>query len=109
MRSLYWSRRDRALQGAPRAKRTTPHIPLLRKIAACASIRFMDEGSGGNIVTELFSALWEVWKEMWAVSIEVLPKVISFVLWVLLAIVVLPCVYIAGVIYPMWVEWGEEM
>jgi hypothetical protein len=35
-------------------------------------------------------------------------KAIHFVLWVLLGIVVLPCVFIAGNIFPKWSEWGEE-
>lgn len=67
------------------------------------------EKTEGNIVTELLGGLWEVWGEMWSAIIDVLPKVISFILWVLLAIIVLPCVFVAGEIFPMWVKWGEEM
>ena len=75
---------------------------------SCASIHYMDE-SGGNILTEILGSLLAVWGEMWSAFIEILPKVISFILCVLTAIVVLPCVFVAGEIYPKWVEWGEGM
>ncbi|MFA6432423.1 MAG: hypothetical protein WCV82_01200 [Candidatus Paceibacterota bacterium] len=35
-------------------------------------------------------------------------KAIKFVIWGLLAIIILPCVFVAGTIYPVWVEWGED-
>lgn len=56
----------------------------------------------------LLSDLWGVWKDMFEALMEILPKVFKFVLWVLAALIILPCVYIAGNIYPMWVEWGED-
>jgi len=34
-------------------------------------------------------------------------KFFSVVLWGLSAIIVLPCVFVAGVLYPLWMEWGE--
>lgn len=39
---------------------------------------------------------------------DVIKKIFHFSLWVLLAVIVLPCVFVAGNIYPMWVEWGED-
>lgn len=36
------------------------------------------------------------------------PKIISFILWVFAAAFILPCVFIAGVIYPLWEKWGED-
>lgn len=38
----------------------------------------------------------------------ILPKVISVFLWVLSALIVLPSVFIAGTLYPKWIEWGED-
>jgi hypothetical protein len=35
-------------------------------------------------------------------------KVIHVTLWAASAVIVLPCVFVAGVIYPKWVEWGED-
>lgn len=51
-----------------------------------------------DLVAEIFSAFWSI-----------IPKAFMFLLWVLLAIVILPCVYIAAEIYPKWVEWGEDL
>ena len=59
----------------------------------------------GQIATELFN----VWSEMWNIVKEILPRVVSFVLWILSAIIILPCVFVSGVIYPKWVEWGEDL
>lgn len=36
-----------------------------------------------------------------------LPTAFMFVLWVACAFVILPCVFVAGTLYPSWVEWGE--
>jgi len=39
---------------------------------------------------------------------EVLGKVSFFVMWVVVGVLVLPCVYVATVYYPMWEKWGED-
>ncbi len=68
-----------------------------------------EEGEGSpNVFMEMISALFSLFGEMIGAFFSVLPKIISFVLWVLVAIIVLPCVFIAGNIYPSWVEWGED-
>lgn len=36
------------------------------------------------------------------------PKIINFALWVFAGVFVLPCVFMAGVIYPLWEKWGED-
>jgi hypothetical protein len=59
-------------------------------------------------ISSMFSELWAVWGEMWAMMMEILPKIVMFVLWVILGILILPCVFIAGNIYPWWSEWGED-
>lgn len=38
----------------------------------------------------------------------VILKIISFILWALAGVVVLPCVYISGVLFPLWEKWGEK-
>lgn len=55
----------------------------------------------------VFTELFNVWKDMMSAFFGILPKIISVFLWVLVAIIVLPCVFIAGHIYPKWVDWGE--
>lgn len=68
-----------------------------------------EEGGGGdNAFVAMIESLFNLFVEMLGAFFAVLPKIISFVLWVLVAIIVLPCVFIAGNIYPKWVEWGED-
>jgi len=61
-----------------------------------------------EMIGDLFTGLWEVWKEMWGAFIEFAPRVISFLLWTITGFFILPCVFIAGNIYPKWVDWGEK-
>lgn len=35
-------------------------------------------------------------------------KAINFALWVIAASFILPCVFIASIIYPKWEKWGED-
>ena len=60
-----------------------------------------------DMLTEFTSALFGVWKEMASAIWAVIPKALHFLLWILVGIIVLPCVYIAGELYPIWQKWGE--
>ena len=57
-----------------------------------------------NILTEL----WDGGSELFGHIMEILPKVLHFTLWAVSALIILPAVFIAGNLYPMWVEWGED-
>ena len=57
---------------------------------------------------EAIGALFELWIDMLGAFFAVLPKVIHFLLWALTAVIILPCVFVAGEIYPKWIEWGED-
>ncbi|MEK7646589.1 MAG: hypothetical protein AAB381_02745 [Patescibacteria group bacterium] len=35
-------------------------------------------------------------------------KIFNFTLWLLLAVIILPCVFVANHWYPKWSEWSEE-
>lgn len=35
-------------------------------------------------------------------------KAISIILWVAVGAIILPCVFVAGHIFPKWTEWGEK-
>ena len=50
-----------------------------------------------TIFVEVFGILWKV-----------ITKGLLFLIWALPALIILPCVFVAGHIYPLWVEWGEE-
>ena len=58
-------------------------------------------------VGSMAKAFFDIWKEMLSGFFSVLPTAIFFCLWLLSAIIILPCVYVAGILYPKWVEWGE--
>lgn len=60
------------------------------------------------MIETLFAALFDLVKEAFEAFIAVFPKIIKFVIWVIGAIFILPCVFVAGTIYPKWVEMGEE-
>ncbi len=57
-----------------------------------------------EIIEQVFVSIFNLFVEM----IGALPKIIKFIVWVLLAVIVLPCVWVAGTVYPWWSEWGEE-
>ncbi|MEI6396849.1 MAG: hypothetical protein WCO48_02135 [Candidatus Taylorbacteria bacterium] len=61
-----------------------------------------------SMLVDLFSELWKVWSAMFGHLMEIAPKVFHFTFWALSAIIILPAVFIAGTLYPMWVEWGED-
>jgi hypothetical protein len=67
----------------------------------------MEEG-GSNILTEALGLFFGLIKEMLEVGLAFLPKFISFFLWIISAILILPCVFIASNIYPKWTKWGED-
>ena len=54
------------------------------------------------------SEVFEMLKEVVSGVFSVLSKGILFLIWALLALIILPCVFVAGHIYPIWAEWGEE-
>ncbi len=66
----------------------------------------MDKAEGGspNVISEIFEVLGEMLSAIW----KVIPGAVSFILWVAAAFIILPAVFIAGTLYPAWVEWGED-
>lgn len=62
-----------------------------------------------EMVSELFKDLFNVWKEMFNLVLELLPKFTVLLLWIISGIIILPCVFIAGTFYPKWTEWGEKL
>ena len=66
----------------------------------------MEEGT--HPFVEALMHVFNTFKEMFLAFLGVLPKAISLFLWVISAVFILPCVFVAGHIYPKWVEWGED-
>jgi hypothetical protein len=67
----------------------------------------MDDKPSNPIETLFVEMVKLIW-EMLVSVFKVIPVVLKFIAWVLLAVIVLPCVFVAGNIYPWWVEWGED-
>ncbi len=63
----------------------------------------------GETIQEILKAIWDVWKAMFSALMEILPKILSFAFWAVCGVIILPCVFIAGSMYPKWVEWGEDL
>ena len=66
------------------------------------------EGGGDGLIATIFGTIFGLITEMIGAFFAILPKVLKFVFWILSAIIILPCVWVAGNIYPTWVEWGED-
>lgn len=64
---------------------------------------------GMDTIAELAKGLWDVWGEMYEAFMDLFPKVLVFTLWIICGIIILPCVYVSGVLYPLWTEWGDKM
>lgn len=60
-------------------------------------------------ITGLLQNLWSLWIEMIKLLFKFALKFFIFLLWVLVGIIVLPCVFIAGNLYPKWTDWGEKI
>ncbi len=57
----------------------------------------------------LFMDLWNIWVEMFKLVKAFLIRFTIFILCALCGIIVLPCVFVAGNLYPKWTEWGEKI
>jgi len=62
-----------------------------------------------EMIKGLLGDLWGVWTEMFGHVKELAPKAFHLIVWILLGILILPCVYVSAIFYPMWTEWGEKM
>ncbi|MEI7463385.1 MAG: hypothetical protein WCK03_03240 [Candidatus Taylorbacteria bacterium] len=56
---------------------------------------------------EMLLPFWELAKEMFDAFIEVFPTIVFFILWLLCAIIILPCLFVTNTLFPKWAEWGE--
>jgi hypothetical protein len=58
---------------------------------------------------QVFVELFEIWKQMASAFFLFIKRMIIILLWLLSAVFILPCVFIAGTLYPLWTEWGEDL
>ncbi len=67
-----------------------------------------EEGGSSNLFETVVGGIFTAIGHILGAFFMALPKIISFILWVVVAIIVLPCVFVAGNIYPKWEKWGSE-
>ncbi len=60
-------------------------------------------------IESFLSPFWAILTFIYERLKEFVPMALRFMLWVICGILVLPCIYVAGNLYPRWVEWGEKM
>ena len=60
-------------------------------------------------VGELLKGIWGVWSEIFGHIAEFVPKMVIFTLWFVCGLIILPCVFVAGTLFPKWSDWGEKM
>ena len=61
-----------------------------------------------GIFSQIFSFIFETLAEIWKLLWPMVTTAVSFILWVLAAVIIMPCIFVAGTIYPMWEKWGEN-
>jgi len=61
-----------------------------------------------EIIGEMLAELWKIWASIVSGIWSVLPKAFSFFFWLLSGLFILPCLYVAGHLYPSWEKWGEK-
>ncbi|MDE1974960.1 MAG: hypothetical protein KGI49_00415 [Patescibacteria group bacterium] len=62
-----------------------------------------------DTVGDLLKGIMNIWVEMLFAILSIFPKFIKLALWALMAIIILPCVFVAGTVYPAWEKWGQEL
>lgn len=61
-----------------------------------------------NPIVAMIEGVFKTLGELLIGILSIIPKVLSFILWILAAVFILPCVFVAGTLYPLWTEWGED-
>ncbi len=62
-----------------------------------------------DAILELLKSFWALTAGLIGSLLALIPKAVILSLWVACGIIVLPCVYVAGILYPKWVDWGEKL
>ena len=59
-------------------------------------------------ITEIGTVLKGILKEIWSFLAEMIPRAIKFLIWLFAGMIILPCMYVAGHLYPKWMDWGDN-
>lgn len=58
-----------------------------------------------EVISEIVSSVIELIQETMGLSI----KFVNVLFWAIAGALILPCVFIAGNVYPMWEKWAENL
>lgn len=61
------------------------------------------------IVSEMFSFLLEVLGFVFTEGLPAVGKFLNVLLWGIAGAIIVPCLLISNVIYPVWEKWGENL
>lgn len=61
-----------------------------------------------EIFGEIVKGLFDMSKEIWMALYPMAKTAIMFTLWVLAAVLIIPCVYVSNSFYPVWEKWSEK-
>lgn len=62
-----------------------------------------------ELIGEIFSHTLELAGIAIGAIFENGAKLFQFLCWVIAGVVIVPCLFISGTIYPMWEKWGENI
>lgn len=66
------------------------------------------EGESAGMIETIFTSVFTLIGETVVAILSALPRILGFILWVTAAVIILPCVFVASQLYPLWAEWGED-
>ncbi len=61
-----------------------------------------------TMLAETGKIIFEAWMALLGALFELLGKILHFGLWAVSGALILPCVFVAGNLYPKWEKWGEK-
>lgn len=62
-----------------------------------------------EIISEMISGIWGAIMQIAKAMGPGIKLMVSLTLWVLSALFILPCVFVANTLYPKWEEWGGNL
>ncbi len=62
----------------------------------------------GTLITEVAKLIFSAWLAILSSLLVLIGKAVHFGLWMIAGVFIVPCVFIAGNLYPKWEKWGEK-
>lgn len=62
----------------------------------------------GTMFAETGKVIFEAWIELLGFLFVIFGKLLHFGIWAIAGALILPCVFVAGTLYPKWEKWGDN-